>query len=90
LEKCQKTAQALTVEEQKTANLLQQLALKDEIINLQEQKIVALVELGKVRQQIADEEAAAQKRSKWRAGVEAFGAGGILGAIGMAIAIVFL
>lgn len=90
LEKCGKISQALTLTEQQNENLLKQLQLKDEIIALQEQKIMAMEELGKVRQQIADEQVAAEKKSKWKVGIESFGTGGIVGAIAVAIAITLL
>ncbi len=90
LEKCSKISIDLSLTEQQNANLLKQLELKDQIIVLQEQKIAAMEELMKVRQQIADEQLSAEKRSKWRVGIESFGAGGLLGAIGVALCVLLL
>jgi PDZ domain-containing secreted protein len=90
LEKCAKISVDLSLTEQQNANLLKQLELKDQIIALQEQKIAAMEELMKVRQQISDEQVTAEKKSKWRVGFESFTVGGLVGVIATVIAIITL
>ena len=82
--------QQLEIKDRIIAAKDEEIKAKDSEIAAKNQEVEAWKKLAEVKQKIADAELTAEKRAKWRVGIESFGAGGLFGAIGTALLIILL